>query len=159
MRISCLVLSALLTAAANAGAQSIGPGAVVPAVANLPGIAGMFWQSDVTVYNPNENQVPIRLLLFPEIRGGEQAFDPMTSDQMTLPPLGQVTFSNVVLSVFGLFNEKGALSVISEDGSPIVVGSRTYTFGLDGGTFGQDVSDIIVADHSTTTGANRCGMP
>ncbi len=86
MRTSCFVLSCLMLVAVNTGAQSIGPGAAIPAVANLPGIAGTFWQSDVTVYNPNENQVPIRLLLFPEIRGGEQAFDPMTSDQMTLPP-------------------------------------------------------------------------
>jgi hypothetical protein len=141
--------------AVNTGAQSIGPGAAVPAVANLPGIAGTFWQSDVTVYNPNEGQVPIRLLLLPEIRGGEQAFEPITSDQMTLPALGQVTFSNVVLSVFGLVNEKGALALISEDGSPVVVGSRTYTFGLDGGTFGQDVSGIIVADQAWAAGAQH----
>ncbi len=155
MRISYLVLSALLLVATHGGAQSIGPGAIIPAVANLPGIASTFWQSDVTVYNPNEDQVPIRLLLFPEIRGGEQAFDPMTSDQMTIPALGQVTFSNVVLSVFGLFNEKGALSVISENGSPLVVGSRTYTFGQNGGSFGQDVSGILVAERSWAAGAQH----
>ncbi len=43
--------------------------------------------------------------------------------------------------------------MISEDGSSVVVGSRTYTFGLDGGTFGQDVSGIIVADRAWAAGA------
>lgn len=155
MRLYCRILFVLLLVAAHAGAQSIGPGAIVPAVANLPGIAGTFWQSDVTVYNPNEAQVPVRLLLYPEIRGGEQTFEPVTSDQMTIPPLGQVTFSNVVQSVFGMINAKGALSVIAEDGSPIVVGSRTFTFGADGGTFGQDVSGNLVADRAWAAGAEH----
>ncbi|MEN8164913.1 MAG: hypothetical protein ABFS37_12345 [Acidobacteriota bacterium] len=155
MRISVVLALMLLVVTMAVGAQGIGPGGAVPAVANLPGLAGTFWQSDVIVHNPGESQISVRLLLFPEIRDGGPAFDPLTSDSMTVPALGQLTVSNVVQSVFGMIDAKGALSVISEDGSPIVIGSRTYTFGDDGGTFGQEVFGILVSDRAWAAGAQN----
>lgn len=155
MRIAAISALLFFVITIPAGAQGIGPGGAIPAVANLPGLAGTFWQSDVSIHNPGETPTTIRLLLFPEIRNGEPEFDPITSDGMTVPALGQLTISNVVQSVFGKINTKGALSIISEDGSPIVLGSRTYTFGEDGGTFGQDVSGILVADRGWAAGAEN----
>jgi len=155
MRFSVGVSLILLFSAVSTGAQGIGPGGAVPAVANLPGQAGTFWQSDVIIHNPGEAQISVRLLLFPEIRDGGPVFDPMTSDSMTIPALGQLKVSNVVQSVFGLIDAKGALSVISEDGSPIVLGSRTYTFGDDGGTYGQEIFGILVSDRAWAAGAQN----
>jgi len=155
MRFSVVFALILLVATLAAGGQAIGPGGAVPAVANLPGLAGTFWQSDVIIHNPGETQISIRLLLFPEIRDGGPVFDPLTSDSMTVPALGQLTVSNVVQSVFGMIDTKGALSVISEDGSPIVIGSRTYTFGDDGGTYGQEVFGILVSERAWAAGAQN----
>ncbi len=155
MRISVMFVLILLVVALPAVAQGIGPGGAVPAVANLPGMAGTFWQSDVIIHNPGENQISVRLLLFPEIRDGGPEFEPLTSDSMSVPALGQLTVSNVVQSVFGKINTKGALSVICEDSSPIVIGSRTYTFGDDGGSFGQEVFGILVSDRAWAAGAQN----
>ncbi len=158
MRFWMLCAVVLLAIPGPAGAQGIGPGGAVPAVANLPGLAGSFWQSDVIVHNPGENQISIRLLLFPEIRAGAPQFEPLTSDSMSVPALGQLTLSNVVQTVFGKINTKGALSVLSEDGSPLVIGSRTYTFGADGGTFGQEVFGILVSDRAWAAGVQNDGL-
>lgn len=155
MRLSVLFAVILLVITIPAGAQGIGPGGAVPAVANLPGLAGTFWQSDVVIHNPGESQISVRLLLFPEIRDGGPVFEPLTSDGMTVPALGQLTISNVVHSVFGMIDAKGALSVMSEDGSPVVIGSRTYTFGQDGGSYGQEVFGILVSDRGWAAGAEN----
>ena len=155
MRLFGLFAVVCLIVTGPAGAQGIGPGGAVPAVANLPGLSGSFWQSDVIIHNPGETQISVRLLLFPEIRNGGPEFEPLVSDSMSIPALGQKTFSNVVQSVFGKINAKGALSVISEDGSPIVIGSRTYTFGLDGGTYGQEVFGVLVSDRAWAAGAEN----
>jgi len=152
MRKEFLILAILGTLASGLSAQGIGPGAAVPAVANIPGAAGTFWQSDVIIQNPGETSTNVRLLLFPEIQSGEPAFDPMTSDSISVPAHGQVIKSNVVQSVFGLVNVKGALSVISEDGSPVVIGSRTYTFNEDGGSYGQEVFGVLVKDRAWAGG-------
>ena len=136
-------------------AQNIGPGGAVPAVANLPGLNGTTWQSDVIIHNPGENQTSVRLMLFPEIRDGGPVFEPETSDSISVAAHGQLTVSNVVFSVFGKINVKGALSVISEDGSPIVIGSRTYTFDSDGGSFGQEVFGVLVSERGWAAGAEN----
>lgn len=152
MRVGIIICSCLVLLIGSLGAQGIGPGAAVPAVASLPGLNGTFWQSDVLVQNPGETATSVRFLLFPEIRNGEQVFEPMTSDSFSIPAHGQLTKSNVVQSVFGLFNVKGALSVISEDGSTVVVGSRTYTYGSDGGSFGQEVFGVLSKDRAWAAG-------
>lgn len=142
----------MLTASAVA-AQGIGPGAAIPAVANLPGLAGTFWQSDLSVHNPDDTATSFRILLFAEIRGGAPEFEPITSESFSIPADGQVTLTNIVQTVFGKTNAKGAASVISEDGGPLVVGSRTYTFGDDGGSYGQEVFGVLVRDSAWASGA------
>lgn len=155
MRCATVVVLGLLLLSGGVSAQTIGPGAAIPAVANLPGLGGTFWQSDVVIHNIGEGSTTIRLLLFPEIWAGEPAFEPKTSESILIPALGQKTISNVVQSEFGLFNVKGALSVISEDGAPLVVGSRTYTFGGDGGSYGQEVVGNLVSDTAWASGARH----
>jgi hypothetical protein len=150
-----LAVCVMLCAAVSVGAQGIGPGATVPAVANLPGVGGSFWQSDIVVQNPGETAVAFRLLLFPEIRGGEPEFEPMTSDSFSVAANGQTELTNVVQTVFGKTNAKGAVSVISEGGEPLVVGSRTYTFGGDGGSYGQEVFGVLLRDVAWAAGVRE----
>jgi len=155
MRCGMILISCLFFFLVPVGAQGIGPGAAVPAVASLPGMNGTYWQSDVVIQNPGETATSVRFLLFPEIRNGEETFEAMTSDPFTIPAHAQLTKTNIVQSVFGLFNVKGGLSVISEDGTNIVVGSRTYTYGPDGGSYGQEVFGILSRDRSWAAGVEN----
>ena len=108
---------------AEAAAQFVAPGGIIPVVANLPGVNDTFWRSDVSILNVSESDTTVTLYLYPEIRGGTAAFEPMVSDPIALPALGQVTLANVVQSVFQQFNTKGALR-ISTEFTP-VVGAHT----------------------------------
>ena len=157
MRVGSIVCLCLGLLIAPLGAQGIGPGAAVPAVAGLPGLNGTYWQSDVVVQNPGETATSVVFLLFPEIRNGEQVFEPMTSGSFSIPAHGQLTKTNIVQSVFGLFNVKGALSVIST-GATVIVGSRTYTFGSDGGSYGQEVFGILTKDRAWAPGLQNDGF-
>lgn len=135
-----------------ASAQFVAPGGSIPVVANTPGVNGTYWRSDVSVLNINDWNTSIVLVLLPEIRDGSQVFDPRVSDTIQLPANSQLTMANVLQSEFGLINKKGALSVLSLDGSPLVMSSRVYTFDGDGGSFGQDIHAILVANEAWAPG-------
>jgi len=146
-RLVILVVAACLWAPV-AAAQFVAPGGSIPVVANTPGVNGTFWRSDVSVLNINDWDTQIVLVLLPEIRDGAQVFDPEVSDPIALPANSQLTMANVLQSEFGLVNKKGALSVLALDGSPLVMSSRVYTFDTGGGSFGQDVHAILVANEA-----------
>ncbi len=148
-RLSILVLG-LMIWASPAAAQFVAPGGTIPVVANLPGVGGTFWRSDVSVLNINDWDISVVMYLLPEIRDGGTTFEPMISDPIPIPANGQVTMANVVQTVFGLINKKGALSVLTLDGSPVAMSSRIYTFGDDGGSFGQDVHSLLVSNMAWT---------
>jgi hypothetical protein len=134
--------------ASVAAAQFVAPGGSVPVVANTPGVNGTFWRSDVSVLNINDWDTEIVLVLLPEIRDGSQVFPPQVTDPILVPASSQLTMANVLQSEFGLVNKKGALSVFSLDGSPLVMSSRVYTFATGGGSFGQDIHAILVANEA-----------
>jgi hypothetical protein len=106
----------------------------------------------VSVLNLNDWDTSIVLVLLPEIRDGSQVFEPQVSDTIQLPANSQRTLANVLQSEFGLVNKKGALSILSLDGSPLVMSSRVYTFDGGGGSFGQDVHAILVANEAWAPG-------
>lgn len=145
MKRLAVVMLGLAALASPASAQFVAPGGTIPVVANLPGVGGTFWRSDVSVLNINEWDISIVMFLLPEIRDGSATFEPMISDSFSIPANGQLTMGNVVQTVFGQINKKGALSVLTLDGSPIAMSSRTYTFGDDGGSYGQDVHSMLVS--------------
>lgn len=147
MRRIVLALAAIIAAFSPAAqAQFIGPGGVVPVVANTPGLNATLWRTDVSMTNLGGDPTPVMLVLLPEIRGGQQEFEPRTAGPFQVPAGGQVTLSNVVESVFGLRNAKGGLSVLSADGAPLMVSTRTYNVAPTGGTFGQDSFGLLVAN-------------
>jgi hypothetical protein len=157
MRRAPLLLIALL-ATGSASAQWVAPGGFIPVVAYNPGLNDTFWRSDVSVLNPNGQATTVILQLYPEIRGGTPAFAVQTSDPISVPANGQVTLSNVVQATFGLFNVKGALHVWSLDGSGLVIASRTYTNDTQGGTYGQDVTGMLVAGTAWAGGLRHDGF-
>ena len=155
MRKNLVIALAITFWAPIAGAQFVAPGGVLPVVANTPGAEGTFWRSDVSVLNINDWDVSIILILQPEIRNGEQTFEPVVTDPINIPAGQQLTMPNVVQTEFGLINKKGALSVLPLDGSPLSIGSRTYTFGSDGGSFGQDIYSAIAAGTAWAPGVRQ----
>jgi len=152
MRHALVIALALLVWVSSAAAQFAGPGGTIPVVANNPGENGTFWRSDVYVVNINLQDTSIVMLLLPEIVNGERAFEPMQSDPIQVPASSQLTMPNVVQTEFGLINTKGALSMFSLDGTPLVVSSRTYTVAPEGGSFGQDVRGVLVKNTAWTIG-------
>jgi hypothetical protein len=142
----------LLVLAPTASAQFIGPGGVVPVVANTPGLNGTLWRSDVSVTNLGSEPTSVLLVLLPEIRGGEPEFEPRTAAPIQLAAGAQVTVGNVLEATFGLRDAKGALSVLSTDGSPLLVSTRTYTIVPAGGTYGQDTFGVLVGSRAFVGG-------
>jgi hypothetical protein len=160
MRIWYVITTILLASAVPAGAQFVAPGGAIPAVASLPGENETFWRSDVNILNPNSAATSVVLVLYPEIRMNGPVFDIQQSDPIDIDGNGQITLYNVVTSVFGERNKKGALYVFSTDGSPIVLGSRTYTPAPNppGGSYGLNVSGILVADTAWVAGIEDDGF-
>jgi len=150
---------AVLLWCADAGAQFAAPGGVVPVVANLPGLANTYWRSDVNVLNVSETDTEVVLSLFPELYGGSiAAFEPVQNDPIELPAHQQLTLANVVQSQFGLVNTKGSLWLSSTSGAKLVISSRTYTQAATGGSYGQDVSSVLVAGEAWASGVQHDGF-
>jgi len=154
---SILALTILLWTV-QAGAQSVAPGGTIPAVANLSGENLTFWRSDVSILNLNSAATSVVLLLLPELRASGPTFEPLISDPMPIPGNSQLTLANVVTSVFGLRDVKGGLSVFSTDGAPLVLASRTYTNAAEGGSYGLNVSGILVADTAWVANVEHDGF-
>lgn len=157
MRRAALLALALLAVTA-AEAQFVAPGGVIPVVANLPGLNNTFWRSDVGILNVADEDTQVVLQLYPEIVNGVAAFEPVFSTPLTIAAGNQLTLTNVVQSQFGLSNVKGALWVSSLDGSPLVLSSRTFTVDTDGGSYGQDVTSVLVAGTAWAGGLRHDGF-
>jgi hypothetical protein len=152
-----LVVLVLLTAT-GAGAQFVAPGGSFPVVANLPGLNNTDWRTDVSVVNLAATETSIALLLQPEIKNGVPAFEPVIVDSVNIAAGAQLTMRNIVETLFGLSNTKGALSIFSNDGAPLVMSARIYTYGDNGGSFGQNVEGLLVANDAWTPGIYRTNI-
>ena len=153
-----VLMSAVLVVASVAGAQYAGPGGAVPIVANNPGLQGSLWRSDVSITNLESSPTSVVLMLFPELINGVPEFEFQMTDPIPVPASGQVTFANVLQSVFNLSDVKGALQIITTDGAPVLVSSRVFNVPDDGGTFGQDAQAILVADRASAGGLEHDGF-
>lgn len=146
MRRSLLLCGAFLLVAPAVQAQFLSPGTTIPVVANLPGLAGTDWRSDVSVTNVGDDSTTVVLELFPELRDGGPTFVQPEPSQIDLEPGEQDVLTDVVFTEFGLRDVKGALRLYSNDGTPLVIDSRTWTPGAEGGGFGQRVSGLLIAN-------------
>ncbi len=156
-RRTMLALVVTVLAAGPAAAQFLAPGGTVPVVANLPGNAGTFWRSDVTITNVSDTDTTVVLELYPEIAGGEPTFEKPDPVRVEIGAGEQASLSNVVQTRFGLQGVKGALQIYSENGAPLVITSRTWTPGA-GGSYGQGVSGVYVANRAWLGGLVQDGF-
>jgi PKD repeat protein len=101
----------------------------LPIVGRAPGVNGTFWRSDVTLFNPNVNQVTLTL------RYGSQT-------KAVLLGGGDTMVLADVLSQFGLTSGTGTLHVSWPTSTGPVVTSRTYTSVETGGTYGQSIDPV-----------------
>lgn len=139
-----------LLVAGSVSAQFAAPGGTIPVVANIPGV-NSFWRSDVSILNVGGKDTTVQLILHPEIQDGQPTFQMKTTQPIPVPAGKQVMLSNIVQATFGLLNVKGALQIFSTDGTPLVIGSRTYTAGSEG-SYGQDVTSVLVAGSAWVPG-------
>jgi len=156
-RITLLAVFFLMTVS-FASAQFVAPGGTIPVAANLPGLNGTDWRTDVSVVNLAATETTIRILLQPEIRNGEPVFEPVVTEPITIAAGAQHTMRNIIETVFGFTNTKGALSIFSDDFAPLAISARIYTLGDDGGSFGQNVEGLLVANDAWTPGIAHDGF-
>ncbi len=158
MRKTWLLVLTLLVWAFPAAAQFVAPGGAIPAVANIRGENNTFWRSDVSILNVSATATTVQLFLFPELKNSGPAFEPQVSNPISIPGNGQVTFRDVVASVFELRNVKGGMQIIS-DGAPLVLASRTYINLPEGGTYGLNVyGSLVVSDTAWVANVEHDGF-
>ena len=138
MRKRWLLVLTLLGWAFPAAAQFVAPGGAIPAVADIAGDNDTFWRSDVSILNVSPAETSVMLYLYPELKHSTPTFDFQTAGPFSIPAGGQLTFKNVVTSVFELRNVKGGMQIFS-DGAPLVLASRTATNAPEGGSYGLNV--------------------
>jgi hypothetical protein len=112
---------------------------VVPAVAHTPGKNGTFWSSDVTVANLGASDTNIDLEYLPE-KVDNSSGGLLRSNQRIRAGF-TYCFEDVVLDEFGVDDGKGVLRISSSQ--PIVVTSRVWTAGPNGGTTGHGLHTVV----------------
>ena len=148
-----LMLAVLVSlTAVSASAQFVAPGGSVPVVANLPGQNNTDWRTDVSVVNLGLTDTSVVLVLQPEIKNGAPLFETIETEPMTIAAGDQLTMKNIVETVFGLTDAKGALSIFATDGAPLVISARIFTLDDEGGSYGQNVEGLLVANKAWTPG-------
>jgi len=152
MRTAALIaLLCLLIAPQLVGAQELNDTHLLPGAARLPGQAPSQWVSDVTVANLHAFALEIGFLFVPERIGHgveDIVFPP--EHRFTLAARETRVFADVVASVFGLDNVKGAVlvtcnpellasSLPGDEDYSIIATMRTYDVSSPLGTYGQTI--------------------
>jgi hypothetical protein len=100
---------------------------IVPSAARVAGAAGAFWTSDITIHNKSTEHVVADLRYLGN--GDDTRGRPET--RVTIPPLGSLSFPDVLSSAFGLDAGFGAVEVVASS-SWLSVRSRTSSAGARG---------------------------
>jgi subtilisin family serine protease len=98
-------------------AVSYGPTYYVSGVARTPGYAPAYWYTDLSVLNPGTTAASLRLTFY-----GSSFPAPVT---LTLGAHQQITWTDVVGTLFGLTRDKGM--IVLESTQPLRSLSRTYS--------------------------------
>ncbi len=164
-RIAAAVFAALVLAAA-AAAQQGSSTFIFPVVMHGPGVAPSFWQSDVFVSNPMNADIKAGFAFFP----ADQANGPMTvyptAQVRIIPAHGSLQITDIVYSMFGYSNKKGALLIDTgrdffptNPADPWVVATvRNYNTGSDPrGTFGHALPNMLMLLNSSSSSSFASG--
>ncbi|HEV7238232.1 MAG TPA: PKD domain-containing protein [Thermoanaerobaculia bacterium] len=113
----------------QASAAPFGDSLTIPVVGRAPGANQTFWRSDVTLFNPNDDDLSITL-------GYGNATRTILLDGHDTEVLADL------LSLFELTSGTGSLFVSWSGQNGPVVTSRTYTTAESGGTYGQSIDPM-----------------
>jgi len=109
----------------------------IPAVGRAPGIAGTFWRSDVTIFNPGLTTMTLSLRYLAAGQDNRNA----VPQSVSVAPSRTLVIPDVT-QYFGVSSGNGALRVSWNGASGPIVTSRTYTSTDGGGTYGQSIDPV-----------------
>ncbi|HET8773105.1 MAG TPA: hypothetical protein VFP80_04920 [Thermoanaerobaculia bacterium] len=115
---------------------------VLPGIARLPGAFNSYWQSDVVLYNPADEDQPVVIRYAP--LGG--AAD-LAAKTITLAPREILVVRDALKEWFGVETGGGSLHI--EPGAGVMATGRTYT-SVAAGTYGFSMAAV---DAHTAAGA------
>ncbi len=115
----------------------LGTELTIPAVGRAPGVAGTFWRSDVTIFNPGLTTMSVSLRYL--AAGQDNRF--AGAQNVTVPPSRTVVIADVAQAL-GVSSGSGALQVSWSSPTGPIVTSRTYTTADGGGTYGQSIDPV-----------------
>ncbi len=143
MRRPVLALAVSLAVSGIAGGALAAPGGnlegYVPVAAHGPGEQGSQWSTDLWIYRQNASV--LHLWFNPSGRDNtsqESVVVPLTASETFLPDVVAATFHAT---------GSGSLHYLAD--GPVVVVSRTWTPGPQGGTYGQTIYGVPVTEAST----------
>jgi hypothetical protein len=91
---------------------------VFPAIGSVHGVAGSYWQSDLTVHNPFRDPLPLTMRFV----AGERGFD----RRLTLAPRQTLRWPDIVRTLFHLENTVGTLWLEHREGRAPVAVAKTF---------------------------------
>jgi len=119
---------------------------LLPSSAHLQGVNGAFYTTDLTIANTDVSAATVTL----KFLGNNQDGTSGAEQTRTIPASSEVTYSDVLNTVFGLPGGYGAI-LVTADSANIKVLSQTSTPPPGGaGTFGQSVPAFGPADMVTS---------
>lgn len=142
-----LVVAVMVAMSGLAGAREMTWSYVVPAVANKAGAEGTDWHTDVTVYNPHNNNLPIVVQF---LEAGRSNSGGVPTVEIEVYPWETLSVWDVLgENGFNLRGKIGALLIFGDDtktscadhACDLLVFARTYTLAPGGGSgeFGQAI--------------------
>jgi PKD repeat protein len=109
----------------------------IPAVGRAPGVAGTFWRSDVTIFNPGLTTMTLSLRYLAAGQDNRNA----VAHSVSVAPSRTVVIADITQSL-GVSSGSGALQVSWSGATGPIVTSRTYTTTDGGGTYGQSIDPV-----------------
>ncbi len=111
---------------------------VIPAVAHLFGSGGTPWRAELGITNPSGDEVLVDLVYNDETRALSAAAE--------IPPGGGLSWTDVLVDLFGLQPADEAAGVVEISSvTPVVAGARSYAATPEG-TFGQYLPALASSD-------------
>jgi hypothetical protein len=132
-----VLLVALVAVAVPAMAREMTSAYVVPAVANLPGLNGTDWHTDLTLYNPHRTVLYVKLVFLPTDRDNSGVAP--TAPLIDLQPWETLNLWDVLGPYgFNVRGDKGAMLVYADttaNNCPSTAGDTSCDFGVFARTY------------------------
>ena len=125
----------------RANGAAVAATSLIPSSARAQGTGGAFYTTDVTIANTGAADATMTL----KFLGHDAEGTTGTVKTFALAAGKSVTYTDVLGSVFGVTSGYGAIQIGSSSPS-LAVASQTWTPASGGGTFGQSVPAVSVAD-------------